>query len=234
MPDYVLMRMSAALIPPPPVLEDLAAVVRSVRGHERQLTPVPADLMRLPLGNFGNVGLTDRMALQEVLTDEVSRWAPLQLRFRGGSALLDANDDSVWAEMSGDLEQLTAMGAVIPRVVQRLGFLIDRRSFRTRMRVGRITDATSVDFLERLLRRLDGYSGPAWTSHHVTLLRHLSSERTSEPPFEVIHELRLVGDADDTGTTGATGGRHRNGSLSGPDGSSEEALGSATEQTDCA
>ena len=102
MPDHVLMRMSAALVPPPPVLEDLAAVVRSVRGHEAHLEPVPADLMRLPLGNFGNVGLADRMALQEALTDEVTRWAPLQLRFRGGSALVDPGDDSVWADMTGD------------------------------------------------------------------------------------------------------------------------------------
>jgi len=211
------MRMSAALIPPPPVLEDLAAVVRSVRGHETQLEPVPADLMRLPLGNFGNVGLTDRMALQEALTDEVSRWAPLQLRFRGGSALLDPGDDSVWAEMSGDLEQLTAMGSVIPRVVHRLGFLIDRRSFRTRLRVGRITPATSLEFLERLLSRLDGYAGPAWTSHHVSLLRNLSGDGASEPMYEVMHELRLVGDADGTGATGAAGGRHRDADRSGGD-----------------
>ena len=209
MPDHVLMRMSAALIPPPPVLEDLAAVLRSVRGHETQLEPVPADLMRLPLGNFGNVGLTDRMALQEALTDEVSRWAPLQLRFRGGSALVDPGDDSVWAEMSGDLEQLTAMGTVVPRVVHRLGFLIDRRAFRTRMRVGRITPSTSVEFLERLLSRLDGYSGPAWTSHHVSLLRHLRSDEAGEPMVEVMHELRLVGDADGAGATGTAGGRHR-------------------------
>jgi RNA 2',3'-cyclic 3'-phosphodiesterase len=203
------MRMSAALIPPPPVLEDLAAVVRSVRGHDTQLEPVPADLMRLPLGNFGNVGLADRMALQEALTEEVSRWAPLQLRFRGGCALVDPGDDSVWAEMSGDLEQLTAMGSVVPRVVHRLGFLIDRRSFRTRMRVGRITAATSIEFLERLLSRLDGYAGPAWTSHHVSLLRDLSGDRSSEPMFEVMQELRLVGDAEGTGVTGTPGGRHR-------------------------
>jgi 2'-5' RNA ligase len=212
------MRMSAALIPPPLVLEDLAAVVRSVRGHDTQLEPVPAELMRLPLGSFGNVGLVDRMALQEALSDEVTRWAPLQLRFRGGSALVDPDDDSVWAEMSGDLEQLTAMGTVVPRVVHRLGFLIDRRSFRTRMRIGRITPSTSVGFLERLLSRLDGYSGPAWTNHHVSLLRLLSGDGgASEPMFEVLHELRLVGDAEGTGDTGTAGGRHRDPSHYGAD-----------------
>jgi len=228
MPDHVLMRMSAALVPPPPVLEDLAAVVRSVRGHEAQLEPVSADLMRLPLGNFGNVGLVDRMALEEALSEEVSRWAPLQLRFRGGSALVDPGDDSVWAEMTGDLDQLTAMGTVIPRVVQRLGFLIDRRSFRTRMRVGRITPTTSVEFLERLLSRLNGYSGPAWTCHHVSLLRHLSGDGVGEAMFEVMHELRLVGDAKGTGATGTAGGRHRD-----PDEAGDDQGQSAGERAGC-
>lgn len=210
MPDYVLMRLYAALIPPPLVLEDLAAAVRSVRGSGKQLHAVSAHLIQLPLANFGNVGLADRLALQEALQEEAAHWAPMELRFKGGSALVDPGDDSVWAELSGDVEQLTAMGRVIPRVVHRLGFLIDRRAFRTCVRVGRITPATRVDFLERLLTRLDGYSGPAWTAHHVSMLRQHSAENGHlEPEPDVMHELPLLADAHSTGATGALGGRHR-------------------------
>jgi RNA 2',3'-cyclic 3'-phosphodiesterase len=209
MPDHVLMQIFAALIPPPQVRDDLAAVVRSVRGSEAELDPVPAELIHLPLGNFGNVGLAGRMGLLEALTDEVARWAPLELRFSGGSALLTPGDDSVWAELSGDLEQLTAMGTVIPRVVQRLGFLIDRRAFRTRVRLGRVTPGTTVVFLERLLDRLNGYAGPAWTAHHVSLVRPVLGDGVAASEMDVLHEIRLVGDADDTGATGAAGGRHR-------------------------
>ena len=72
-----------------------------------------------------------------------------------------------------------------------------------------IAHPTGLEFLELLLSRLDGYSGPAWTSHQVSLLRHLSSAGASEPTYDVMHELRLVGDADGTGVTGTAGGRHR-------------------------
>jgi 2'-5' RNA ligase len=195
MTDYVLMRMSAALIPPSAVLEDLAAVVRSVRGSETGLEPVRAERMCLPLGSFGNVGLPDRVALQQALAEDISRRSPFELRFRGGTALVDPRDDSVWAELTGDLEQLTAVGTAIPRVVQRLGFLIDRRSFRTRMRVGRITPATNLQFLERLLSRLGGYSGPAWTTHHISLVRHLGAAGAADPGFEVLQELPMLGEA---------------------------------------
>jgi hypothetical protein len=165
----------------------------SVRGSDRQLETVPAEFVTVPLGNFGNVGLADRMALEDALRDEVSRWAPLQLRVRGGSALVAPNDDSVWADLDGDVEDLAGLGAAVPRVVQRLGFLIDRRTFRTRMRVGRITGQTEVEFLERLLARLDGYVGPPWTAHHVSLLRHRSREEQEQPQLEVLRELRLAG-----------------------------------------
>jgi 2'-5' RNA ligase len=191
--DHVSMRMSAALVPPPPVLEDLSAVVLSVRGSDRQLEAVPAELVSLPLGNFGNVGLADRMDLEAVLKEEVSRWAPLELRFRGASALVEPGDDSVWAELDGDLDQLNALGSAVPRAVQRLGFLIDRRSFRTRVRIGRITTETGVDYLERLLARLEGYVGPAWTAHHVSLLRHRPREEAERPQVDVLHDLRLAG-----------------------------------------
>ncbi len=201
------MRLSAALLPPGSVLEDLAAVVRSVRGSDVELYPVPPEEMLLPLAHFGNVGLTDRMALREVMEEEVARWAPLELRFRGGSALVDDGDDSVWAQLDGDIEQMVAMGTVIPRVVQRLGFLIDRRVFRTRVRVARITPATTVEFLERLLARLEGYSGPAWTAHDVVLLRRHLGIDGEKPGFDVLHELPLVGDA--LGADDLADGRHR-------------------------
>lgn len=198
--------MYAALVPPPTVLEDLAAVVRSVPGGAAELEPVPVDLMYLPLGNFGNVGLSDRIALESALRDEVARWAPMELRLHGGSALVEPGDDSVWVGFAGDVAQLTAMGNIVPRAVQRLGFLIDRRSFRTRLRIGRITPYTEVAYLERLLDRLDSYVGPAWTAHHVALLRRMSGVDEGESGLDVMHQLRLVGD-DAAGDAGD--GRHR-------------------------
>lgn len=194
MSDHVRMRMYAAILPPPAVLEDLAAVVRSVPGCGVELAAVPAHLLHLPLGNFGNVSVTDRIELREALASELAALPPMQLRFAGGAALVTDGDDSVWAHVGGDVDELSVLGALVPRVVQRLGFLIDRRVFRTRMRVGRITDATSLEFLERMLQRLDGYVGPAWTVHDVALLRHLSGEDPhDEGALELMHLLTLGG-----------------------------------------
>ena len=201
------MRLSAALLPPGSVLDDLAAVVRSVRGSDVELYPVPPEEMLLPFAHFGNVSLTDRTALRGVMEEGVAGWAPIELRFRGGSALVDDKDDSVWAELDGDIEQLAALGAAIPRYVQRLGFLIDRRVFHTRMRIARITPDTTVEFLERLLTRLQGYSGPAFTVHDVVLLRRHPGLDGEEPELDVLHELPLAGAS--VGTRDTSEGRRR-------------------------
>ena len=51
-----------------------------------------------------------------------------------------------------------------------------------------------MQYLERLLARLDGYVGPAWTVHHVSLLRHRSREEAEHRQPEVLRELRLAGE----------------------------------------
>ena len=203
------MRIYAAIVPPRPVLDDLAAVVRSVDGTAVELDPVPVELMHLPMGGFGHVGLTDRMALQSALKTEAACWAPLTLRFHGASALVEEGDDSVWAELDGDLEQLTAMATVMPRVVHRLGFLIDRRSFRSRVRIARINPATSIDVLAKVLERLDGYQGTAWTAHDVALLRRRSGDEPATAALDVLHHLPLTGQSDPADGAGNTGGKHR-------------------------
>lgn len=214
MPEYVHMRLFAALVPPQGVLDDLTAVVRSVRGAPDELQQLPADLLHVPLANFGNVGLGDALDLREAMLQEMAYWSPLELRFRGGGALEDDGDDSVWARLDGDVEHLSAIGAVVPRVVQRLGFLVDRRFFRPRVRVGRITASTTAKYLERLVERLEGYAGPAWTAYDVALLRaRESGPQQTDTAFEVMHLLPLAGE-DTSGD--ASGGRHRSDALHPP------------------
>jgi hypothetical protein len=63
------------------------------------------------------------------------------------------------------------------------------------MRVARITPDTTVEFLERLLTRLQGYSGPAFTVHDVQLLRRHVGVEGEDPAFDVLHELPLAGES---------------------------------------
>lgn len=188
------MRLYAGLIPPQTMLDELDAVVRSAGGDSSELDPVPVRSLHIPVTSFGNVAHGDAVALGNALMSEAANWAPMELRFSGGAALEWPGDDSVWAKLDGDIEQLSMIGRTIPVVVQRLGFLVDRRKFRTWLCVGHITSATTAEFLQRLVDSLEAYRGPAWTLREVCLLRErrptLATESTH---LEVYQRIPLNG-----------------------------------------
>ncbi len=185
------MRLQAALLPPPEVQGDLGAAVASVSGGREQLDTVPTRLLHLRLANFGTVSLRDADALRSTLEQELARAPSLRLRFRGGAVLEPIGDDSAWAELDGDVKGLVDVADTIARAVKPLGFLVDRRLPRTRMRVGAINSATTEPYLVRLIERLESYVGPEWTCHDIILLQMLDPVDGAPAEFEVRHHLKL-------------------------------------------
>ena len=188
------MRLHARLIPPQAMLDELDDVVRSVRGDASELEHVPADLLHIPVTSFGNVSHGDAVKLADALAKEATKWAPVELRFAGGTALEWPGDESVWAKLDGDLEQLAMIGRSIPQVVLRLGYLVDRRKFRSWVSVGQITASTTAVFLQALVDALEAYSGPAWTSRELCLLNERWPTRDTEVMrLEVYRRIELKG-----------------------------------------
>lgn len=151
----------------------------------------PGHLLHLRLASFGKVALADSVKVHRSLDREVAEWPSMTFRFRGGAVLEPIGDDSAWATLEGDVEQLIEMANLVVRVVKRLGFLVDRRLPRTLVRVGRITPATTETYLQRLLDRLESYAGPEWTCRDLVLLRVTDSAEGADPTFEVLHRLAL-------------------------------------------
>ncbi len=77
----------------------------------------------------------------------------------------------MWVGWEGDGEEMKQLASAIPVWVRPFGFLLDRRSFRLRMRVARVTPQTSVFDLERFVERLGHYQGPEWMVDQVTMGR---------------------------------------------------------------
>lgn len=185
------MHLHAALVPPRDVQEDLAAAVASVRGGREQLSQVPAELLSIRLANFGKVSHADTDALRSTLHKELAQWPPMVFHFAGGVVLEPIGDDSAWAQLGGEADELVSVANLTVRVVKRLGFLVDRRLPRTLVRVGRITPATTEDYLQRLIDRLAGYSGPEWTCSDIALVRSSDTLVGPVPGFQVIDRLAL-------------------------------------------
>lgn len=184
------MRLYAALVPPPRVRDELADLVASVAPGTRELTPVPPAAMRITVTNFGNVTLSDSLRLLEVLRDSARTWPRPTVHCSGSAALEFEGDRSVWSRIEGDLDDLFEVGRGVPKVVQPLGFLVDRRKFRPWISVGSITEDTTLPYLEKLTGALDGFSGTPWTVDTLTVFKQIPIDENGSD--EAVHEeIRL-------------------------------------------
>jgi 2'-5' RNA ligase len=214
------MRLFAAIVPPREVLQELSAVLGSVRveqpspeggrrflrrpkrgAHAAGRVPVAStstdelvrpeiDHLHLRITSFGNVTLGDSVKLADALRQEAVTWRRPEVHFAGAKALEFPGDESVWAVLEGDVDQLRAIGRNVPQVVQRLGFFVDRRVFRPWLPVATITEQTTAPYLERVVDALDRFHGASWTVDSVFLMKRTPDAGADE--FEVMEEMPLA------------------------------------------
>jgi 2'-5' RNA ligase len=188
------MLVHGAIIPPRPVLDALADVVRSVPepvpagetptqkgllgrlGRRRDEAAVPAATaapmlehlapgrMQLPITGFGNLTTSDTHRLAETLREAAAGWAAPTVRFAGGTALDFPGDWSVWAKLEGDLDALAVMARGVTERVERLGYFVDRRQFRPMLSVATVTPVTTGPFVEAVVDALEAFRGEEWTA----------------------------------------------------------------------
>ncbi|MGO4341070.1 2'-5' RNA ligase family protein [Pedococcus sp. 2YAF34] len=166
------MLLHAAFFPPHEAVAELADVVRSVAGHQREFTPVSVDDMHVHVTSFGNLARADAAGLADRLVAAAADWAPApRLSMAGCSALAGEGDLTVCAPLAGQVDQLRSIARAIPEVVQTMGLHVDRRRFKPQVPVGEVTADTSLPYLERLVGALEGYRGPEWVLPDLVLLK---------------------------------------------------------------
>jgi 2'-5' RNA ligase len=176
--EDVLMRLYAAVVPPEAVRAELADLVQSVAPGTSELVPVTVRDMRIPVTSFGNVTQSDSLLLLDSLRKATSGWPQPKLRFHGSAALEWEGDRSVWAKVGGDVDELMTIGRGVPIAIAPLGFLVDRRKFRSWLEVGTITEVTSLPYLEKLTSTLDAFEGSAWTLETLTVFKKVPADGT--------------------------------------------------------
>lgn len=189
------MRLNAALMPAPAAVSHLAAALRDPSGEQDQVHWLQPAHWTVMLAAFGNVARTDMEPISELLSAGVAARRPLNLSLAGVVALPEPGDPHIWVDVRGDVEGLAEIAFAIPDMVRPSGFVLDRRSFRPRLQLGRVTARTTPDYLTALVDRLGNYAGPEWTARSVVLG----------------HEARLAGETEDTYVVEVElpfGGRH--------------------------
>ncbi|HET6700097.1 MAG TPA: hypothetical protein VFG88_13480 [Nocardioidaceae bacterium] len=188
------MRLYAALLPPASLCEEASRVVHAALDRPETLAVRPPAAMRLHLTNFGNVAHADALALRRALAREAVSWPRPKLQLAGAAALESPGDVSVWSRVEGDVDELYTLARGIPSVVQRLGFLVDRRAFRPWVALGDITASTTGPALERVYAAVDAHRSEPWVVDELSVIRPRRMEDGEvEQWLDVIDRIPLGG-----------------------------------------
>ena len=185
--------------PPPRVVEEprkgffkrRAPVVAAPLPSDQQLALVPAHQIHVPLVRFGSVANPDLPRVRRALSDAAAQLPPVVVRVSGGELLEPEGDRHVYATLDGDITGLKAIFRTINEGVEDVGFFLDRRSFRPRLALGEVTDATTVEHLQAVEEALAGFSSEWWTIDAVSLMKRLLDRRP--PESAELERIPLVG-----------------------------------------
>lgn len=186
------MLLSVAFLPPREVLEHVSLALGPA-GETADLEVTPVDALQMSVTAFGNVSKGDLPHLAKALGVASENWPPpATVRFAGGAALEWPGDTAVWAKLDGEVETLEAVARSIDPAAARVGFAVDRRRFRPMLPLARVTSATELPALERLMARLEEYAGPEWTADRLTLVKtNFDAGKGATQGFEILREFPL-------------------------------------------
>jgi 2'-5' RNA ligase len=180
------MRLHASIRPPASVVHDLQSTLMSELSYPGQVSWVHPSHWRLHIAGFGSVVQADALRLADVMSERMAEVKAPTLQLAGLVALPEDGDSSIWMELDGDVELVAELAGVMPRWMLEFGFVLDRRAYRSRIQLGKVTSVTTADYLESLVAQHGTYRSTPWTADGVTLGHHEVGTSEREPYFEVL------------------------------------------------
>ena len=191
---------AAGVVPPPPPAPEeprrgLLDRLLARRPAEPPEVPVVAVLPAAPeavfvrLAKFGNVTSTDASSLVSALRTVVATWPSPRLHVSGVSVGQGRPID-VMARLEGDVEALAAIYRNLNDAAKREGWFLDRRSFRSELKVGEVEVPDGAVVPDALPGATVEDRGEEWQATHISFLR--SVHRADGPAYEEIRTLPLA------------------------------------------
>jgi 2'-5' RNA ligase len=183
-----MMRLFAAVAPPPQVLDELRSATAAMRAAHPRLRWTRPDQWHLTLAFLGEVGDEARGDLSARLARTAARHPPMRLALHGAGRF---GDRVLWTRVTGDVVALRGLAASVRAAAERAGIDVEDRPYRPHLTLARGRDGTD---LRPVVDAMAGFAGHTWTASELHLVRsHLGAgpERTSR--YEQVASWPLTG-----------------------------------------
>jgi 2'-5' RNA ligase len=165
------MRLFVAIAPPPPVLDELDALVRPLRAGRQELRWTAREAWHVTLAFLGEVDEPAVTRLLPRLERAAHHHPSIPLAFSGAGAFPAASRANVlWSGLSGDRRALARLAESVAAGATRAGAPPPdkRRRFQPHLTLARCRIPADVT---ELVAVLAGHRGLPWTADHIHLVR---------------------------------------------------------------
>ncbi|MGY1841071.1 MULTISPECIES: RNA 2',3'-cyclic phosphodiesterase [unclassified Modestobacter] len=168
-------RLFLAVDPPPDAVAELDRALRPLRAAPGAPRWTPPERWHLTLLFLGQVPAGRLVPLLDAVGPAVAAAPPMSLALGEGGRFGSRRRPAVcWVGVTGDVAPLTALADRLAAAARGVGLLVEDRSFRPHLTVGRWRPGQPAD--GDLPDRLHGHRGPGWPVTEVVLWRsHLGA-----------------------------------------------------------
>ena len=181
------MRLFVAIVPEPPVLDELEARVAPLRPAWPGLRWTGQQAWHVTLAFLGEVGEDTLPALGERLERAAHRHPSLMLSFAGAGAFPAPGRSRVlWTGIHGDHRALEGLARSVAAGARRAGAPPpdEGRRFRPHLTLARCREPADVG---PLVEELAGFAGTPWTATDIHLIRsHPPTALGAQPRYEAV------------------------------------------------
>jgi len=177
-------RLFVALLPPPPVLEEVRQLVDGLRERAPELRWTRPEQWHLTLAFLGQVDERRLPGLAERLSRLQRRHAAFPLAFTRGGRF---DGRVLWAGVSGDLPALRALAGSVAAAARRTGIALEERPYRPHLTLARSRAPTE---LRPLVQALAAYAGQPWQADRLELI---CSQPGPSPRYDTVGRWELPG-----------------------------------------
>lgn len=185
-----MIRAFIAIEIPPEAKNFLADLLKELTKTDADVKWIDPDKIHLTLKFLGNITKEQTNKIQEILENELKEFGSFKIRIKSiGTFPKLEYPRVIWVGATGE-EIMKPIAKLIDDKVNKLGFPLEKRSFKAHLTLGRVRSEKNKDKLITAIKKLEVFEGPEFMVNSISLFQSTLTANGSH--YTLLHKIKLL------------------------------------------